>query len=194
MRSRQESEEPSWSHPICPSPLQATLMLLAQGKLQFRSKQFMVDTKGYFMDKNKSQKYNLGDEQGKSIRVFVTTIAMIYHCNKTDGVYVQKSVWGCFFPSFFFLLAASLTYCPTVCPDSRWGTIVLAQPILGIVLYLGMSAQCWSTGHLSQLHGGWVGRTLAQIWAWTELRCLGSEVRTQSGLGSTEYGVVLLQL
>lgn len=44
------------------------------------------------MDKNKSQKYNLGDEQGKSVRVFVTTIAMIYHCNKTDGVYVQKSV------------------------------------------------------------------------------------------------------
>lgn len=84
---------------------------------------------------------------------------MIYHRNKADGIYVQKKYLRMLFSTtFFFLLAASLTYCPNVSPDSRWRKIVLAHPILGIVLYLRKSVQYWATSHLNHNYMGWVGR------------------------------------
>ena len=70
---------------------------------------------------------------------------------------VEEAVFFFFF--FFHYILFPISCLPDLlpqCEDSRRGAVVLAHLILGIVLYVGMSARCWLV-HKSPFIITWMG-------------------------------------
>ena len=94
------------------------------------------------MDKNKSQKYNVGDVLDKVCVCLQPWLQWFAVAIELMGFLYIKMSQAAFCIIFFFLLAVSLSHSPNVSPNSGLGRIALAHLVLEIVLYVVMLTQC----------------------------------------------------